>query len=266
MIRHRSPVPEMIEVELYRRLADRTVGRTIARVDAPDPWFLKRGLDARTARAALRRRTVTCTRRIGKLLLLDTDGPVLGLRFGMTGRLLVDGAAGIGELEYGSSREVPAWDRFAIRFADGGELCVRDPRRLGGVELDPDTSRLGVDAAAITQGQLGAALAGSTTALKARLIDQARVAGLGNLLADEILWRAGLDPGRPAGSLAPTEIRRLHRHIRGTVEELTELGGSHLGRLQAARVRGGSCPRDGAPLVCSVVGGRTTYRCPRHQS
>ena len=69
--------------------------------------------------------------------------PTLGLRFGMTGRLLVDGRAGIDELVYGSVRDEPAWDRFALHFADGGSLVVRDPRRLGGVELDPSVDLLG---------------------------------------------------------------------------------------------------------------------------
>jgi len=252
-------------VELYRRLADTTVGRRITGVDAPDSWFLKRGLDAVGVADAVAGRIVTGTRRIGKLLLLDTDGATLGLRFGMTGRLLVDGTAGIGELEYGSSRDVAAWDRFALRFDGGGDLRIRDPRRLGGVELDPDTARLGVDAAAITPARLTAALAGSAAPLKARLLDQARIAGLGNLLVDEILWRAGLDPRRAAGSLTPAEGRRLHRHLRQTLTELTDLGGSHLGRLQVARLPGGTCPRDGAPLARSAVGGRTTYHCPRHQ-
>jgi formamidopyrimidine-DNA glycosylase len=265
MIRHRSPVPEMIEVERYRRLADRIVGRRISAVEAPDAWFLKRGLDTVSVRAALRRRTVTGTRRIGKLLLLDTDGPTLGLRFGMTGRLLVDGAAGLDDLQYGSSRDVPAWDRFTLRFAGGGDLRMRDPRRLGGVELDPDPARLGPDAAAVTRAQLTAALAGSQAPLKARLLDQTRVAGLGNLLVDEILWRAGLAPGRRAGSLSAAELRRLHAQLRRTVQDLTDQGGSHLGRLQVARVRGGRCPRDGEPLARTVVGGRTSYWCPRHQ-
>jgi formamidopyrimidine-DNA glycosylase len=255
----------MIEVELYRRLAERTVGRRVTAVDAPDTWFLKRGLDPSTAAAVLPGRTVTGTRRIGKLLLLDTDGPTIGLRFGMTGRLLVDDTAGVGELTYGSNRDVAAWDRFVLRFGDGGDLRMRDPRRLGGVELDPDTTRLGPDAAALTPAQLTGALAGSAAPLKARLMDQARVAGLGNLLVDEILWRAGLDPSRAAGSLTPQERRRLHTHLRGTLAELTTLGGSHRGRLQAARVRGGACPRDGVPLARSLVGGRTTYHCPRHQ-
>lgn len=255
----------MIEVELYRRLAERAVGRVVAHVDAPDEWFLKGGLDPATLRRALEGRTVTGTRRIGKLLLLDTDGPTLGLRFGMTGRLLVDGEAGLEELEYGSSRDEPAWDRVVVHFAGGGDLRVRDPRRLGGVALDPDERRLGVDALAVTRGQLAGILRASSAPVKARLMDQARLAGLGNLLADEVLWRAGIDPARPAGSLGDVEVRRLHGHVRRTVRALLERGGSHMGGLQPARLRGGVCPRDGVPLLRRVIGGRTTYSCPVHQ-
>jgi formamidopyrimidine-DNA glycosylase len=91
------------------------------------------------------------------------------------------------------------------------------------------------------------------------------VAGIGNLLADEMLWRAGLDPARPAGDLTPAELRRLHRHLRRTLDELDERGGSHTGDLQAARVRGAVCPRDRAPLERRTIGGRTTYSCPHHQ-
>jgi formamidopyrimidine-DNA glycosylase len=96
-------------------------------------------------------------------------------------------------------------------------------------------------------------------------MDQARVAGVGNLLADEILWRAGLDPERPAGSLTPNELRRLHRHLGPTIRRLLERGGSHTGDLQPHRAAGGTCPRDGEPLVRRTVGGRTTWSCPRHQ-
>jgi len=263
-------MPEMLEVEFYRVLAERALGRRIAAVDAPDDWFLKRGLDARTVASALVGARFTAARRIGKLLLLDTErrrrtGPVLGLRFGMTGRLLVDAAAGIEHLEFASARDEPKWDRFTVRFGDGGELRVRDARRLGGVELDPDEDRLGRDAMAITPAALRAALDGSKAPLKARLMDQARVAGMGNLLTDETLWRAGLDPARPAGSLTDVERRRLHRHLTGTVAELLARGGSHTGDLHLARVRGGLCPRDGTPLERRKVGGRTTYSCPVHQ-
>jgi len=234
-------------------------------VEAPDAWYLKGGLTEAALAAAVDGRPVTDARRIGKLLLLDTDGPTLGLRFGMTGRLLVDGVPGVGELQYASVRDVPAWDRLALGFAEGGELRVRDPRRLGGVILDPDEAALGVDAAAVRPAQLRDALAGSAAPLKARLMDQARLAGVGNLIADEVLYRAALDPARPAGSLDPAEVRRLHRHLRSTIDDLLSRGGSHLGDFIPARGPGGTCPRDGTPLVRRTVGGRTTWSCPRHQ-
>jgi formamidopyrimidine-DNA glycosylase len=205
------------------------------------------------------------TRRTGKLLLLDTDGPTLGLRFGMTGRLVVDGVAPIERLEYSSARVEPAWVRFALGFDGLGDLQMIDPRRLGGVELDPDESHLGIDALTVRPAQLRALLARSRAPVKAWLLDQSHVAGVGNLLADEILWRAGIDPVRPASTLEPAEVRRLHTHLLRTVHDLTDRGGSHTGDLQVARVRGATCPRDGTPLLRRTVGGRTTYSCPRHQ-
>lgn len=258
-----SAVPEMIEIELYRRLAERTVGRRIRAVHAPDAWFLKGTVAAEVA-AAVEGERITAADRHGKLLLLRAGPSTLGLRFGMTGRLVVDGDAAIDVLEYGTRRIDPAWDRFTLEV-DDGSLVISDPRRLGGVELDPDVGRLGPDALAITLGQLRVALAGSRTALKARLLDQARVAGLGNLLVDEILWRTGLDPARPAGSLDAAEVARLHRGIRSTVGRLLDAGGSHLGRLQSARARGGRCPRCDTELRRRTIGGRTTYSCPVHQ-
>lgn len=292
-----GPVPELVEVEAYRRLAERVLGRRVAEVFAPDSWYLKRGLDARTVTAAIEGVTFGSARRVGKLLMLDpalttdpapapdlsraTDpssatgpapaadggppGPVLGLRFGMSGRLIVDGVAGVDHLLHSGTRQVEVWDRFVLRFADGGDLRMRDPRRLGGVELDPAESDLGPDAMSVTPAGLGRALAASRAPLKARLLDQSRIAGIGNLAADEILWRAGIDPARPASSLTPAELRRLHRHLRTTMADLMDRGGSHLGDLMNSRHRGGACPRDGAELERRTVGGRTTFSCPRHQ-
>lgn len=258
-------MPELIEVELYRQVADLAAGRTITRVDAPDPWYLKGGATPRQVRAALRGRTIVGTRRIGKLLLLDTDGPTVGLRFGMTGRLVVDGRAPIERLEYSSARDEPGWVRFRLGFDGAGDLRVVDPRRLGGVALDPDESRLGIDALAVRPAQLRDLLARSRAPVKAWLLDQTHLAGIGNLLADEILWRAGIDPIRTASSLTAPEVRRLHARIVGTIGELTQRGGSHTGDLQVARIRGATCPRDGTPLQRRTIGGRTTYSCPRHQ-
>ena len=190
---------------------------------------------------------------------------MLGLRFGMSGRLVVDGMASIDRLLYSSNQPLERYDRFALRFADGGDLRVRDPRRLGGVELDPDEGRLGPDAATISVAALRDALSGSAMPLKARLLDQARVAGIGNLIADEVLWRASLSPVRPAGGLTEAEVRRLRRHLVTGIAALIEGGGSHTGVLGPHRRPGGRCPRDGADLSRSEVGGRTTWWCRRHQ-
>ena len=258
-------MPEMIEVEAYRQVAERAVGRAIAGVEAPDAWYLKSGTSARALRTALIGETVDGTRRIGKLLLLDSGAVTLGLRFGMTGRLLVDGIGPIAKLEYSSGRNHPSWIRFGLRFRDGGRLQLVDSRRLGGVTLDPDVGHLGTDALTVRPAELRDGLRASRAPVKAWLLDQSHVAGVGNLLADEILWRAGIDPVRPASSLRGDEVGQLHRHLRGTIRLLTRRGGSHTGDLQVARLRGATCPRDGTPLERRTIGGRTTYSCPLHQ-
>ena len=260
-------MPEGVEIELYRLAALSVVGRTIGSVHTPDASFVKGGASPAEVQGALLGRTVTGTNRIGKLLLLELgDEPdVFGLRFGMTGRLIVDDHAAIDKLEYSSNRDDPSWDRFALGFVNGGSLRVNDPRRLGGIELDPDLSTLGIDLFDASPARLRRALGTSTVALKARLLDQKHIAGVGNLIADEALWRAGLDPARPAGSLSQKEINRLSTTLRRTAKALLAAGGSHMGSLQPARVRGGLCPRDGAPLERRTIGGRTSYSCPVHQ-
>lgn len=269
-------MPELIEVERYRQLAGgRAVGRLIAGVDAPDGWYLKRGADPDVVADALVGGTVLAARRRGKLMMLDVGpaggpadagpGTVLGLHFGMSGRLLVDGEAGVDRLLYAPAAAEPRYERFALRFADGGRLVMSDPRRLGGVELDPDLSRLGPDALDASPAQVAAALTGARVALKARLLDQSRLAGVGNLIADEVLWRAGLDPRRIAGDVPAAAVRRLARHLSSGIAEMGERGGSHTGDLMAERRPGGRCPRDGTELRRATVGGRTTWWCPRHQ-
>jgi formamidopyrimidine-DNA glycosylase len=242
-----------------------------------------KGTDPEEVVAAVTGRRVAAARRRGKLLVLDLaevdddrarDRTVpagaepavrLGLRFGMTGRLLVDGAASIDRLEYSSDRDDPVWDRFGLRFTDGTDLRLRDPRRLGGVSLDPDEDLLGPDALAVSAAELAAALGESRAPLKARLMDQARLAGIGNLLADEILWRSGLDPARHAGGLEARELGDLHGAIGEVLAELDARGGSHTGDLRQAVALDGLCPRDGTPLVRRRIGGRTTLSCPAHQ-
>jgi formamidopyrimidine-DNA glycosylase len=95
-------------------------------------------------------------------------------------------------------------------------------------------------------------------------MDQERLAGVGNLLADEILWRAGLAPGRRT-PLTDDELRALHKELRATLRQLGRRGGSHMGDLMDGRAVGARCPLDGTELLRETVGGRTTYWCPLHQ-
>ena len=259
-------MPELAEVEYYRRAAATVVGRRVERAEAPDEWFVKGGATPATVVSLLEGAVVAGARRRGKLLVLDLDErPPLGLRFGMTGRLVVDGTAAVEELLYSSNRSEPAWERLRVAFRGGGSMVLLDPRRLGGIEIDPAEEALGPDAASVTVAQLAAALARSQVALKARLMDQTRLAGVGNLTADEVLWRVGLLPMRTSASLDDAEVRRLQRGLRSGLALLLRRGGSHTGDLIAHRVTGGRCPRDGAALIRGVVGGRTTWWCPRHQ-
>ena len=259
-------MPELLEVETYRLLAVAALDRAIAEVSSPDAWYLKGAASASTLRRALVGYRFADARRIGKLLLLDVDaGPTVGIRFGMTGTLVVDDRAGVDQMQYAPKRRDPVWDRWKVRFTDGGSLVVHDPRRLGGVLLDPDVSGLGPDALSITPAELAGMLRGSRAPLKARLLDQSRVAGIGNLIADELLWRSALAPLRPSDSLTPNEVRRLHRHLGRTLDDLTRDGGSHTGQLMDERRPGGRCPRDGCELIRSTVGGRTSWWCPDHQ-
>jgi formamidopyrimidine-DNA glycosylase len=258
-------VPELVEVEFSRRLAERLTGRTIASVELVDPHAS--ALDPERLGSILSGATFAAPRRRGKLLLLDTDHATLGMHFGMTGRLVVDGRPALDRLVYSPVKLETRWTRFALVLCDGGRVELSDPRRLARVSIDPDEGTLGPDAASVTLAQLRSALGDRTRgiALKARLLDQSRLAGVGNLIADEVLWRAALSPKRPASSLDDHELRRLQRQVRSTTTMLLKRGGSHTGDLMAARVPGGQCPKDGCPLTRSTVSGRTTYWCPVHQ-
>jgi formamidopyrimidine-DNA glycosylase len=267
-----TPVPEILEVELYRCLAEKGLGRPIARVWMVDSRYGRGGTTPHRLRSALVGRTFTHARRRGKLLLLDSsDGPTLGVRFGMTGGLVVDYQQALDRLRYGPGVFDEKWVRARVTFVDGGHLLVHDPRRFGSLELTPDEGRLGPDALEVSRRELEAALAvaplshGTAAPLKARLMDQERLAGIGNLLADEILWRAGLDPGRRT-ALSADEVKALHSVLRSSLRQLGRRGGSHMGDLMEERRTGGHCPRDGAELRRAEVGGRTTYWCPLHQS
>ena len=264
-------MPEILEVQRYRSLAEKALRRPVAKVWMVDARYGRGGTTPQRLRAGLTGHEFTEARRRGKLMLLDSDdGPTLGVRFGMTGGLAVDCQQALDRLRYGPGVFEDKWVRARMDFADGGVLQFHDPRRFGSLELAPDESTLGPDALSATLADVRAALAvnpnrhGPVAPLKARLMDQERLAGIGNLLADEILWRAGFDPARRT-PLDDDELRTLHKELRATLRLLDRRGGSHMGDLMEERQPGGRCPRDGAELLHAQVGGRTSYWCPVHQ-
>ena len=250
-------MPELPEAERARLAIEKgALGRTIASVDDADTYVCRPHQPGELGSALTGRRLTRALRR-GKFLWVETDdgdGPVLGLHLGMAGRIAID--------------EEPApnrWDRFALDFADGGRLALHDKRRLGRAVLEPDFSHVGPDAADVKPVEFRERVGRGATPLKARLLDQKHIAGIGNQLADEVLWRAHLSPRRPAGELSREELDRLHRHLRKAIADAVRLGGVHTGRFVKARGREGACPRCETPLERATVGGRTTYWCPVEQ-
>lgn len=249
-------MPELPEVENARSLIEkRALGRRIAEVDDGDTWVCRPHAPGEIA-AALTGATLVEAHRQGKAMWLDVDaGPPLGVHLGMAGRIVIDGD--------GSSR---GWDRFTLHFEDGGSLALRDKRRLGRVVLDPDLSRLGPDAAKVTRQEFRERVGRGRAPLKARIMDQSAIAGVGNLLADETLWRARQSPLREAGSLSEAELDDLRSALRTATRRATVRGGVHTGALIPHRHGGGRCPRCGAMLERDTVGGRTTWWCPVDQA
>ena len=273
-------MPEEPEVEIARRLiADLALGRRIVGVDDADA-FVTRPHSPGELRAALTGRTLTAAHRRGKTMWIETSGldgsadpgPDLGIHLGMSGRIVVtapDGWVAEGGDPAGRDAQPrkPEWDRFTLDFADGGQLALFDKRRLGRIVLNPDIDALGPDAAEVTPAQFRALITKGTIAVKARLLDQSKLAGVGNLLADEILWQAKVPPGTPVNRLERKDVDRLYRALRSVLAAaLTAGGGAHTGDVIAARRPGGSCPRCGAEMVHGTVGGRSTWWCSREQA
>jgi formamidopyrimidine-DNA glycosylase len=274
-------MPEMPEVETARRLiADLALGRRIVGVDDADT-FVCRPLSPGQLRDALTGRMLIAAHRRGKALWCETSGvadsdpdlgPILGIHLGMSGRIVVtaqDGWVAEGGDPPGRDAQPrkAQWDRFTLEFADGGRLALFDKRRLGRIQLNPDIDALGPDALDVTPAQFRALITKGTIAVKARLLDQSKIAGIGNLLADEILWQAKVPPATPVNRLQRKDADRLYRALRSVLASaMAEGGGAHTGDVIAARRPGGSCPRCGAEMLHGTVGGRSTWWCSREQA
>jgi len=159
-----------------------------------------------------------------------------------------------------------AWNRFTLGFEDGGSLALFDKRRLGRVRLNPDVDTLGPDAEDVTLAEFRNLIMKGTIAVKARLLDQSKIAGIGNLLADEALWQAKISPAARVDRLRRQDVDRLYRALQSALQSATAHGGVHTGEVIAARRPGGTCPRCGAEMRHGTVGGRSTWWCSREQA
>jgi len=302
-------VPELPEVETTRRrIAPLLVGRTVAEVRTTRPSYLFLTPPARLRRALAGRRVERLERR-GKYLIggLD-DGSRLVLHLGMTGQLfssaatsprlwrVADRAAsadartgGAAALSSPRAQRVFAPDQHThlrLSFRDAGpEVWLRDARKFGKVlwlapgEESERLARLGVDALAATGATLYAATRGRSVAIKSLLLDQAVIAGVGNIYADEALYGAGVRPTRRAGRVSREECERLATALRGVLERSIETGGSSIsdyiapdgsdGAYQDERRvyarEGEPCSRCGTRIWRVVLGQRSAYYCPKCQ-
>jgi len=274
-------VPELPEVEtVRRRLEPSFVGRRLERVEILDAR-LTRPHDPLEVAAELTGERVSALDRRGKYLVVRFEsGRALLIHLRMTGSLL--------HVPAGAGAEADPHRRAVVALDDGSAVVYRDVRRFGTWLLtEPDelepylNARLGGEplAPAFTTKRLGEALANRGAPVKAVILDQRRLAGVGNIYADEALWRARVHPLRPAGELGEDELRALHRGIRAALKAGIARQGATLrdyrtpdgssGRMQhefkVYGREGEPCERCGRPIEKIRAGGRGTWFCPSCQ-
>lgn len=257
-------MPELPDVEGYRQvLARRGAGRPIRSVEVLDPGVLRDTAPAELTRA-LDGHRFRDPGRHGKWLLAHTDGPTVLLHFGMTG-----------DLRWSAADEPRHRHDRVIFVTDDGELRYRDMRKLQGLRLARDggevaraLAELGPDAATVSRGELDALLDRRSKAVKAVLTDQSTLAGLGNLLADEILWQARIHPRHPSRDLGRRDRDALHRSAHQVLRSAVPSGRVPPEPSWLTGVRDhpeATCPRCGTRLERSRTAGRSTVWCPTCQ-
>jgi formamidopyrimidine-DNA glycosylase len=264
-------VPELPEAEAARRLAQRVlVGRRIVAVSANHDPIVFSGTSARRVAAWLRGRRVVAARRKGKHNWLELDRrPWPAFHFGMSGGLHL----------YRRVEDRPRFWKLELVTDEGRRVAMTDVRRFGRIRLlhdparEPPISRLGFDALGglPVAADLRAVLARRKAPLKAVLLDQAVFAGVGNWIADEVLYQAALSPHRPAASLTLAEVSRLRGKVHAIVRRAVDVRGEsdrfppawlfHHRWGRNAEARTARAER----IVHETIGGRTTAWVPTRQ-
>ena len=287
-------MPELPEVETVRRgLAPRLVGHVLARVEQRRP-DLRFPLPRDFAKRLTGRRITGIFRRAKYLLLNLDDGNLLMVHLGMSGRMVLEapkgGAGTLGEFYHAHDLD-SSHDHVVLTTEEGWSVHFNDPRRFGMMDLVPASSLgahklihgLGPEPldAGFDAAELERRLKGKKTPVKAALLDQRVVVGIGNIYACEALNRAGLSPKRLAGTIKGERAARLIAAIKAVLEEAIAAGGSSLRDYRQAtgelgyfqhRFRvydraGKPCPRRGCGGTVKrlVQGGRSTLYCPSCQ-
>lgn len=285
-------VPELPEVETIRRqLEPDLAGRRIETVEVLDPYFAKPGRSAEFEAAVTGREVMDVSRR-GKYLLLDfDDGRSAVIHLRMTGSLVLiapDGTANPGDARIDRPEISEKHLKARFMLDDGGELRFSDPRRFGrgfvatASELrEYFDQRLGVEPLSeeFTVAEMARVSARRTGPLKSFLLNQKVVAGVGNIYADEALFRARLHPLSPAGSMTEDQQRALRDGVVEALQRGLDLGGASIDDYRDAKGQRGTmqteflvhrreglpCPECGGSIERIVVGGRSTYFCPNCQ-
>jgi formamidopyrimidine-DNA glycosylase len=287
-------VPELPEVEtVCRQLDPELAGHEIEALEILDARWCRPTLPKKLE-AAVSGATIEGLGRRGKYLLLGLDGArTLVMHLRMTGNLvLVEGESKLDPSEgrrlYEGERSVSERHlRARFRLGDGRELWFTDPRRFGEAFLVDDSglderfARLGVEPLSgdFTPEALGEMAAGRTAPLKSFLLDQSGVAGVGNIYADEALFRARLHPLSPTGSMKSEHLEALREAVVAALEAGIDDGGASIDDYRDGRGEKGTmqdeflvhtregqpCPQCESPIVRIVVSGRSTYYCPNCQ-
>lgn len=280
-------MPELPEVEtIARGLAPGLLGREVADAATFCPTVLARQPDPAAFRRMIRGRTITATRRRAKLLLIDLsprpdrvgDEPVhLAIHLKMTGRLFINAA----------TPDPPRHTRLTVTLGDGQALFFQDARRFGtcrlltGAELEawPFYASLGPEPLDLDDAAFAALLEGRRARIKALLLDQAKIAGIGNIYADESLHAAGIRPDAPADTIGPAKRKKLLAAIKRVLTEAIAAGGSTIRDYRTAEGLEGAfqkdfkvygragepCPKCRGRLEKTTVAGRTSTFCPNCQ-
>ncbi|WP_435203893.1 DNA-formamidopyrimidine glycosylase family protein [Qipengyuania sp. 902] len=260
-------MPELPENEAQRLTLERAcLNRTIEAVElGSDISYIE--LPGDNARQRLLGHQFTQTRRHGKNIFAGSKtGPWIAVHLGMTGKLV----------SFEAPDEAPDYTKLLIFFEGDRRLAFRCPRKLGHVRIIDDVDRyiasekLGPDALDIGKAEFVEAIGSTRSAIKSALMKQERMAGIGNLWSDEILFQTEINPEARANTLDDTTLGSLHtamrRILQGVVD--TEAHYSQLPRkwLIQHRDKGTECRRCGGEIATAKVGGRTAYYCKSHQS